>query len=110
MNDKNFTYEWVCQFIANRISNLRETKGVSAQKMSLDIGQNKAYINKIENGLAMPSIEGLYNICEYLGITFEDFFDLDIKSPDKMKELVEGAKKLQDDSLQTVIDIIKKLN
>ena len=38
-----------------RLSQLRERKGVSARDMSLSMGQNPGYINKVENGKAMPS-------------------------------------------------------
>lgn len=40
-----------------RLSQLRERKGVSARDMSLSMGQNPGYINKVENGKAMPSME-----------------------------------------------------
>ena len=35
--------------IAKRLALLRTAKGVSAREMSLDIGQNSSYINRIEN-------------------------------------------------------------
>ena len=35
---------------SERLSKLRNQKGVSARDMSLSIGQNPCYINNIENG------------------------------------------------------------
>ena len=58
-----------------RLAKLREKKGVSARDMSLSIGQNPGYINNIESGKSMPSLSGIFYICEYLGITPSDFFD-----------------------------------
>lgn len=59
MQKEDFTLEWLIDFISNRIRLLREAKGVSAQTMSLELGQNVFYMNKIENKAAKPSIEGL---------------------------------------------------
>lgn len=43
--------------------------------MSLDIGQNKNYINSIESGKNYPSMVHFFDICEYLHITPQAFFD-----------------------------------
>lgn len=56
-----------------RLAKLREEKGVSARDMSLSMGQNPGYINNIESGKSMPSLSGIFYICEYLGITPKDF-------------------------------------
>lgn len=48
-----------------RLARLRELKGVSAQDMSLSIGQNPGYINNIETGKSKSSLEGILYICEY---------------------------------------------
>ena len=37
------------EFFADRLSELRTEKNVSAREMSLAIGQNASYINRIEN-------------------------------------------------------------
>lgn len=58
-----------------RLAKLREEKGVSARDMSLSMGQNPGYINNIESGKSMPSLSGIFYICEYLGITPKDFFE-----------------------------------
>lgn len=36
------------ELVAKRLAFLRTAKGVSAREMSLDIGQNASYINRIE--------------------------------------------------------------
>lgn len=56
-----------------RLSKLRVKKGVSARDMSLSIGQNPGYINNLETGKSMPSLSGIFYICEYLGITPSEF-------------------------------------
>lgn len=47
-----------------RLAQLRNKKGVSARDMSLSIGQNHAYINNIESGKALPSMNTFFYICE----------------------------------------------
>ncbi|MEG2297004.1 MAG: helix-turn-helix transcriptional regulator, partial [Clostridium sp.] len=42
---------------SKRLYELRICQGVSARDMSLSIGQNPSYINKIESGKAMPSMD-----------------------------------------------------
>ena len=48
------------EFFSRRLAQLRAQKGVSAREMSLAIGQNSSYINRIENQRAFPSIAGLF--------------------------------------------------
>ena len=48
---------------AERLSQLREAKQVSAREMSLSIGQNCSYINRIENKKAFPSMQCFFYIC-----------------------------------------------
>ena len=75
-----------------RLSQLRERKGVSARDMSLSMGQNPGYINKVENGKAMPSMEVFFYICEFLAITPSDFFDEKKKEPWKLHQLTEECR------------------
>src|SRR5699024_7729913 len=61
-------------FFADRLSELRAKKNVSAREMSLALGQNASYINRIENRKAFPSMQLFFYICEYLGTTPQEFF------------------------------------
>lgn len=92
-----------------RLARLREEKGVSARDMSLSIGQNPGYINNIESGKSKPSLSGFLYICEYLGITPKDFFDVDVIDPSKAAELYSIAKGLTNDQLDNLIAIAKGL-
>lgn len=44
-------------FFVDRLTSLRNQKNVSAREMSLALGQNESYINRIENRLAFPSMQ-----------------------------------------------------
>ena len=92
-----------------RLAQLREKKGVSARDMSLSMGQNPGYINNIESGKSMPSLTGIFYICEYLNITPSEFFDLDSENPAKLKGIVENLKRLDDRQLETISNLIKEI-
>lgn len=92
--------------VAKRLSDLRIQKGVSAREMSLSIGQNGSYINRIENKKAMPSLPNLFYICEYLGITLAEFFSFENNSPTLVNEITESLKKLSSKQLIVIKDII----
>lgn len=96
------------QFI-KRLTTLRMQKGISARDMSLSMGQNPGYINNIESGKSMPSLSGIFYICEYLGIEPKDLFDLDAENPAKANELYTIAKKLSSDQLEHLIALAKGL-
>lgn len=44
------------EFIRNRITELRLKRNVSEYQMSLDLGQNRSYIQAISSGRALPSM------------------------------------------------------
>ena len=95
--------------IALRISKLRTQKNVSAREMSLAIGQCAGYINNIETGKNRPSITGLLYICEYLGVTPSEFFDMDNKDPKKLDEITRDLRRLTPAQLETVSALVKQL-
>jgi transcriptional regulator with XRE-family HTH domain len=57
------------ELIRARITELRVKKDVSEYQMSLDLGQNKGYLQAISSGRAMPSMSQFIKICEYFEIT-----------------------------------------
>lgn len=94
---------------AIRLARLREKKGVSARDMSLSIGQNPGYINNIESGKSKPSLEGIFYICEYLGVTPSEFFDMESSNPSKLDAIIADMKKLNDKQLDTIAALVKDL-
>ena len=92
-----------------RLAQLREKKGVSARDMSLSIGQNPGYINNIESGKSMPSLSGIFYICDYLGITPSEFFDLESQNPTRLNDVIKDLKRLNDKQLEAISTIIKDI-
>ncbi len=97
------------EYFVERLTSLRNQKNVSAREMSLALGQNESYINRIENKLAFPSMQVFFYICEYFQISPQDFFDMGNPAPIKINQIVEESKKLDDIQLDTVMSVIKGL-
>ena len=97
------------EFTQNRIAQLRLQKNISARDMSLSLGQNNSYINQIENKKSLPSLQGLFYICEFLGVTPQQFFDDGNAYPDQLAALIENLKKLDDESLEHIAAIVKEM-
>lgn len=97
------------EFTQNRIAQLRTQKNVSARDMSLTLGQNESYINQIENKKALPSLQVLFYICEYFGITPQQFFDEGDTYPAQLAELVEDLKKLDASTLSHISAIVREI-
>ena len=98
------------EYTQERIKILRKQKGVSARDMSLSIGQNETYINQIEIGRNLPSLQALFYICDYLKITPHQFFEDDNPAPKMLEELIEELKKLDAKTLELITDLVKQLN
>ncbi len=94
---------------ALRLAQLREKKNVSAREMSLAIGQNAGYINNIELGKSLPSLSGLFYICDYLGVSVSEFFDLSMQNPPKLDAVIQDLKKLDDQQLEVIANLVKSL-
>ena len=97
------------EYLAKRIAKLRTTKNVSARDMSLSIGQNENYINHIENGKSMPSMQAFFYICEYFGISPKEFFDDGAKNPSLIQSVAEDLKALDEKQIRNIHEIIKGL-
>ena len=93
--------------VANKIRNIRTKKGISARKMSLELGQSPAYINRIELGRMTPSLNAFLEICEFLDITPQAFFKPDTEDPDNIEELFS---RLSEEQRLSIINIIKQMS
>lgn len=98
------------EFFYKRLTELRIQKGVSARDMSLSLGQSESYINKIENKRTLPSFTGFIYICEYLGVTPQEFFDVQNTDPQKSRAFLNEFEKLSPSHADHILQIIKDLN
>ena len=98
-------------YVRNRITELREQKGVSEHRMSLELGKSGSYIRSITNGFSMPSLRELFNIIDYFDLTPTLFF-APMDDPDSLRGII-GKKllALPDEDLEKVavfLDWIRK--
>lgn len=93
-----------------RLTSLRTQKGVSARDMSLSLGQSESYINKIENRRTLPSMTGFIYICDYLGVTPAEFFDVDTNSPQQTRELLQELNTLTPTQRDHILALVRDLN
>ncbi len=110
-----YNYIWVVtiqmyeKMFSDRLTKLRLQKGVSARDMSLSIGQSESYINKIENGVSLPSMSNFFYICEYLGITPAQFFEDSVENPETLQKTLENLKHLSAEQLAHINTIIEDI-
>lgn len=97
------------EWFYNRLTELRIQRGVSARDMSLSLGQSESYINKIENRRTLPSFTGFIYICDYFGITPQEFFS-NSTSPQKTKELMHEFGKLTSEQADHILQVVRDLN
>ncbi len=95
---------------AKRLAELRIAKNVSAREMSLSIGQSVNYINSIENRKSLPSMRNFFYICEYLGITPAEFFNIGRSKLDIENDLLLLSRRLNSKQLDAFINFIKLLD
>lgn len=94
---------------SKRLIQLRLEKGVSARDMSLSLGQSESYINRIENKQMFPSMTVFFYICEYFGITPQEFFSEDEELSLELIELINELKTLDKDKLTHIKYIVKDM-
>ena len=91
---------------SKRLHKLRTEKNVSARDMSLSLGQNPSYINRIENGITMPSMSMFLFICDYLGISPSEFFDTKNLQPERLRHAISSLQKLSYEKQLAVLNLI----
>jgi len=96
-------------FINKRVAELIEKKGVSNHQMSRDLGHSKSYIQNISSGRALPSVTELFAICRYFEIDITEFFNVELKNPMLINEIVDRIRSYDDKKLKTIIGILDML-
>lgn len=94
---------------AQRLAHLRTQKGDSAREMSLSLGEGAGYISNIENGYSWPSVEMLFEICEYLEVTPAEFFSYTNRQRLYAKPLSAMIEQLDGAERELITKIIEKL-
>lgn len=97
-------------FIGERVTSLRLAKGISEYNLSKNIGKCNNYINKVTSGSILPSLGALTHICDYFGITLQQFFSDDLKHvPLKIARIHALLPELTDEQLDSLLIIIHSM-
>ena len=96
-------------FVKDRITQLRLKKGISEYQMSYDLGHSRGYVYNISSGKALPPLKEFFAICDYFGITPQQFFDESSTCPELIHEATEIMKGLDEKDLILVLEIINRL-
>ncbi len=74
--------------VGKRITELREIKGYTVNKLATLSGISQSYLRDIELGKKQPTVEYLEYICYGLGITLSDFFGNEKSTTDELNKLL----------------------
>ncbi len=97
------------KFLRDRITELRLKKNVSEYQMSLDLGQNRCYIQGISSGKSLPSMRLFFRICSYFDLTPDEFF-LPTPNPSVLAQKAATAmEELSDTDILALLGIIRQL-
>lgn len=98
------------EFFRDRLRFFRNQKRISAREMSLALGQNETFINKIETGKSSTTISSFFNICDYLQISPLEFFNAEIKSSvENTKEMTRLFRCLSPRQSKYVLELLHDL-
>lgn len=89
-------------FFTERLYQLRDERNISARELSLIMGQNSSYINRIENKLTLPSMQGFLLICECLDITPQEFFRTETTQPYTLRSTIKMLDQLDEHELEAI--------
>ena len=96
-------------FVRDRITQLRLRKGVSEYQMSYDLGHSRGYIYNISSGKALPPLKEFFAICDYFGLTPQEFFDEEAENPELIKKAIEGMRQLDENDMLMLLGFINRL-
>ena len=97
-------------FIRERYAAIRLAHNISGRKLSLELGQSTEYINQIENGKSLPSLEGLFNFCEYFHMSLGEFFEEDFRYPVEYQKIIRELNKLDRLAVEQIYELLRLIN
>ena len=97
------------KFVRERITQLRLRKGVSEYRMSYDLGHSRGYVHNISSGKALPPMKEFFAICDYFGLTPQQFFDEGTQNPELIQKAIAGMKQPDETDLLMLLGLINRL-
>ncbi|MCI9009918.1 MAG: helix-turn-helix transcriptional regulator [Clostridia bacterium] len=97
-------------YIKDRYAKIRLAHDISARKLSMELGQSTEYINQIENGRCLPSVEGLLNFCDYFQISVGEFFEERFQYPVQYSKIIEELNRMDEQTVGKIYELLKLIN
>lgn len=72
--------------LGTKLLQLREGKGLTRERMALEINVSKVAYGRWESDLCKPKMDNLIRLCLFYELTFEELL-IDVKNPDSLKNL-----------------------
>ena len=76
----------------------------------MELGQSTEYINQIENGRCLPSVEGLLNFCDYFQISVGEFFEERFQYPVQYSKIIEELNQMDEQTVGKIYELLKLIN
>jgi len=96
--------------IGIRIRNLRKSQNITITALSKEIGLTREYLSNLEHNVNTPSLTTLQKICDTLGISIAEFFNVENAAlPLEYQELLQNAKTLSPKQLASLNEFLKTL-
>ncbi len=76
----------------------------------MELGQSTEYINQIENGRCLPSVEGLLNFCDYFQISVGEFFEERFQYPVQYSKIIEELNRMDEQTVGKIYELLKLIN
>ena len=95
---------------ADRITELREQKGLTERELSIALGEAPEFMYKIENRDQLLLVADFFEICSRLEITPQEFFDYENFSLSATDELIKNIRKLDYRQTNIVLEVVKSMN
>jgi transcriptional regulator with XRE-family HTH domain len=106
----NLSFEKTAELLGKRIRDLRKAQGLTQQELGEKADMNYKFIGEIERGNQNPSIKVLLKIADALDIELLELFwnkDEFANRKDMLSSISKIVAKMPDESLQTVIRILR---
>lgn len=95
------------EFVRNRITQLVIDRNISENKASMEMGLGRSYINAITAGRALPSMKAFFRICNYFGVSEQEFFD-QTKPSEKMCRTISCLMELDSEDFDHLLALLEK--
>ena len=91
------------RFISQRITQLRLQRNISEYRLSMELGKSVGYVQAISSGRSLPSVEQLYNIADYFGMTVSEFLDPGNQDPPAVRAAVQELRRLGEEDARLIL-------